>query len=68
MSNNLRKQIYNSLNLKQTDELLEIWQKNDRVEWTDTTFEVLQEILQERLGELPPQNEPVFEYTEKMMK
>jgi hypothetical protein len=66
VSNNLRKQIYSSLNLKQTDELIDIWQKNDRVEWTETTFEVLREILQERLGELPPQNEPVFEYIEEI--
>ena len=66
MSDNLRNQIYSNLNLKPTDELIEIWQKNDRVEWTETTFEVLQEILQERLGELPPQNEPVFEYQEEI--
>jgi hypothetical protein len=62
MSNNLRKQIYNNFNLKETDELLEIWQKNDRVEWAEDTFNVIQEILQERLGELPPQNEPILEY------
>jgi hypothetical protein len=64
MSNELRQQIYNNLNLKETEELVEIWQKNDRVEWSETTFEVLQEILQQRLGELPPQDEPIFEYTE----
>ena len=62
MSNDLHQQIYNSFNLKETEELVEIWQKNDRVEWSETTFDVLQEILQQRLGELPPQNEPIFEY------
>lgn len=62
MSNNLRQQIYNNFNLKETDELIEIWQKNDRVEWAEDTFSVIQEILQERLGELPPQNEPILEY------
>ena len=62
MSSDLRKQIFNNLNLKETDELLEIWQKNDRVEWTEDTFNVIQEILQERLDELPPQDEPILEY------
>src|SRR6266542_3927345 len=64
MSNDLRKQIYNNFNLKETDELLEIWQKNDRVEWAEDTFNVIREILQERLAELPPQNEPILEYTD----
>jgi hypothetical protein len=64
MSSDLRKQIYNSFNLKETEELLEIWQENDRVEWSETTFEVLQEILQQRLGELPPQGAPLFEHTD----
>ncbi len=62
MSNDLRKQIYNSLNLKETDELLEIWQKNDHVQWSEDAFSVIQEILQERLGEVPPQGEPLLEY------
>ena len=62
MNNHLRKQIYNSFNLKETDELLEIWQKNDHVQWSDDAFSVMQEILQERLGEVPPQGEPILEY------
>lgn len=64
MSSNLYQQVYSSLNLKETDELVEIWQTNDRVEWSQTAFDVIQDILQERLGELPPQDEPVLEYTE----
>ena len=64
MSSDLHKQIYNTLNLKETDELIEIWKKNDRVEWTEDTFNVIQEILQERLEELPPQDEPILEYTD----
>lgn len=64
MSNNLRNQIYSNLNMKDTEELVEIWQTNDRVEWSETTFDVLQEILRERLGELPPQDEPILEYTD----
>lgn len=62
MSNSLRKQIYSNFKLKETDELVEIWQKNDHVEWSEDTFSVIQEILQERLSELPPQDEPIFEY------
>jgi hypothetical protein len=64
MSNNLHKQVYNNLNLKETDELVEIWQKNDHVEWAEDTFIVIREILQERLGELPPQDEPILEYVD----
>lgn len=62
MSNSLRKQIYSNFNLKENDELVEVWQKNDRVEWSEDTFSVIQEILHERLGELPPQDEPILEY------
>lgn len=62
MSDDLYKRIYNSLSLRETDELVEIWQTNDRFEWTETAFEVIREILQERLGELPAQNEPVWEH------
>ena len=61
MSNELREQIRNNLNLKNIYELLEIWKINNRVVWSDTTFEVLREILKERMGEVPPQDEPIFE-------
>lgn len=64
MSNDLRKQIYDNLNLKETDELVEIWKKNDRVEWAEDTFNIIRDILQERLGELPLQDEPILEYTD----
>jgi len=50
-----REQIYNELSLRETEDLLEIWQANDREEWSDTAFEVIQEILSKRLGEVPPQ-------------
>jgi hypothetical protein len=62
MSNNLTKQIYDNLNLKETDELIEIWRTNDHFEWTDFAFNAIREILQKRIGELPPQNEPVLEH------
>src|SRR5436190_1908314 len=65
MSNDFRAQIYNTLKLKETEELVEIWEINDRVGWSELAFDVLQEILKERLGEIPPQNDPVYEYIEE---
>ncbi len=59
-SDSLRRQIYNSLSLRQTEELLQIWTENKRWEWTDQAFEALEEILLGRLEELPEQNEPEY--------
>lgn len=61
MSNNLRQQIHDRMNLKETDELLEIWQTNNRAEWSDEAFDVIKSILQERGEVIPEQNEPVYE-------
>ena len=55
MSNDLRQQMHNELSLRETEDLLEIWHTNDHEEWSDTAFEVIREILSERLGEVPPQ-------------
>jgi hypothetical protein len=60
MDNNLREQIYESMNLKDTDELLGIWQSNNRAEWSDVAFDVVREVLTKRIGELPIQDEPVL--------
>ena len=65
MSSELRKQIYANLNSKDTEELLDIWETNDRVEWSDLAFEVLEEILSQRVDSLPKQNEPILEYDEE---
>lgn len=64
MNDELYRQIYNNMNLKETDELLEIWQTNDRTEWSDTTFKVIEDILQERRAELPNQNESIYEHVD----
>ena|SRR6266498_2124209 len=73
----LRDQIYDNMRLKETDELVEIWKRGDPAEWSDTTFEVIKEILLERLGEIPPQelatekespNDEPLHSEEKMMK
>jgi lipid-A-disaccharide synthase-like uncharacterized protein len=54
---NLRKQIYESMLPKETDELLEILRKGDRKEWTETAIDVAKEILLDRLGEIPLEGE-----------
>lgn len=60
MSEILREQIRNNLKLKDIYELLEIWKTNNRIEWSETTFEVLHEILKEKLREIPPQDAPIL--------
>jgi hypothetical protein len=56
-TNPMRAQIYAKLQEKPTEELLKIWNQQDREEWTDLAFEVVGEILEVRLGSLPePQN------------
>ncbi len=67
MSEDRHTQLYRTFNQKDTDELIEIWQANERYEWADLTFDVIGEILQERLGELPPQDEPVYEPDEPVV-
>ena len=61
MSDDFRKQLYRNFNQRATDELIEIWQTNNRAEWSELSFDVIQEILQERLSALPSQNEPITE-------
>ncbi len=61
MSDDLRQEIYNNMNLKDSDELLNIWVTNNRSVWSDSTFEVIGEILKKRNIELPPQDPPILE-------
>jgi hypothetical protein len=61
MSEDFRKQLYRNFNQKPTEELIEIWQTNDRLEWSEMSLNVIREILIERLGELPAQNEAITE-------
>lgn len=65
MSDDFRTQVYNTLRLKETDELLEIWERNDRVERSELAFEVIREILEERLVEIPAQDEPVYKHVKQ---
>jgi hypothetical protein len=52
----LAEAIYQKMLEKETNELLSIWHKNDGVEWSDETFEIIYGILQDRLGSVPSQN------------
>jgi hypothetical protein len=53
----LLKTIYQQMQLKDTDELLAIWSKNDRLEWSEEAFSIIHEILLERSVSIPPQND-----------
>jgi hypothetical protein len=64
MSNSLRQEIRDRMKLKETGELLEIWQNNDRAEWSDEAFHIIQEILKERDVDIPEQNQPIDAHTE----
>ncbi len=66
MNDDFRSQVFNTLNQKETQDLIETWQENDRVEWSDLAFDVIKEILQTRLGEIPPQAEPIYEYSNEV--
>ena len=66
MSDDLRKTIYVNFSQHDTGDLLEIWRTNDRYEWSEQTFDVIREILQERHVELPQQSKPV--YTEHKLR
>jgi hypothetical protein len=49
------------MRLKTTEELVDIWIKNNRAEWTGEAFEVIQELLSERLTIVPEQGKPNYE-------
>lgn len=63
MDNKLIDSIKKNLESKTTDELLEIWIENDRVEWSDEAFQAIKQILNKRDQVLPKQN-PVRESEE----
>jgi len=62
--NALRRQVFERMNFKETDELLAIWRKGDHEEWTDTALDVVKEILLSRLGEIPAEEENIEQQIE----
>ena len=49
-------QINEKMRLKTTYELLDIWEDNDRSQWSDEAFQVIHDILIERTGSVPEQD------------
>lgn len=64
MNADLHRQVYESMDRRETADLLEIWRTNDRVNWSDEAFQVISEILRSRGVELPAQNAPVLAHDE----
>jgi len=60
--------VYRNMNLKETSELVSIWVKNDKSEWTNEAFEVIRDILVERLGDVPLQGTDVSKATGRRKK
>jgi Mg2+/Co2+ transporter CorC len=56
MEDYVRKLIYDTLNLRETEDLLEIWQAANTDEYAEETFDIIREILLEQLGTLPAQS------------
>jgi tetratricopeptide (TPR) repeat protein len=61
MADDLRTQMYNNLIIRDTEDLLEIWQSGDTDQWSEEVFEIVKEILLQRLGEVPPQSQKTQE-------
>lgn len=60
----MKSDILASMQLKSTEELIEIWKNNDQSEWTNDAFGVVADILLERLGSLPEQDKPIEEISD----
>lgn len=56
MGENLRAQIRTSLALRETQELMDIWNNADASEWHDEVLSMVRQILTERLGGVPRQS------------
>ncbi|MFC2146516.1 hypothetical protein ACFLRT_04050 [Acidobacteriota bacterium] len=60
MNEELSKEIEETFKEKPTAELLDIWSKNDRREWSDEAFEAIHRLLDERGEDIPEQDAPVM--------
>jgi tetratricopeptide (TPR) repeat protein len=56
MNTEHQSQIEKDLRARETNDPLEIWQNDDPVGWEEAVFEIIAEILEERLGYVPPQS------------
>jgi len=57
MNQKLIESIRKNMDLKNTEELLKIWEENDRQEWSDETFDVVKQLVLDRGEILSPQKE-----------
>jgi hypothetical protein len=55
--NSMRQMIVSNMQARSTEELLAIWKTHDNEEWTEQAFSVVEDILRERLGSVPEQNQ-----------
>ncbi len=65
MTSDLQRQIFESMDARTTEDLLEIWRANDHVEWSEEAFAIVGEILRNRGVEPPEQDEPIYEHNEE---
>jgi hypothetical protein len=54
----LRAQVYHQLRLRETLDLVAMWQAHDRSQWSDVAFDVMEQLIKERLGQLPAREAP----------
>ena len=54
--------------MRKTDELVSIWVKNDRSEWTSEAFDIIRDILVGRIGTIPPQKQGALKSSRKRKK
>lgn len=54
----LTREIHTKMEKKSTEELLKIWQENDREQWSEEVFEAIRQLLLERGEHLPPRPSP----------
>jgi len=64
MNNFQHQKLYNTLNKKDSTELLEIWELNNRLAWSEEAFQVVKQILQERQITHPEQSSQAHKPTE----
>jgi uncharacterized RDD family membrane protein YckC len=57
MDEGMIESIRKSMSLKNTDELLKIWEENDRSKWSDEAFFIVKQLLLSRGEPLPIQND-----------
>jgi len=66
MDSNLAREIRKRMEAKATEELLEIWEENDRARYSDEAFEAIREVLLRRGVAVPEQRDPYYVAEERV--